>query len=85
MDLVVWQDRILVFVEVKTRRGVGFGHPLDAITPAKRKEVARAARGWMGDANLPPVTTIRFDAVSVLWTGGGPPEIQHIPDAWRLG
>lgn len=84
VDLVVERDGIVAFVEVKTRRGVGFGHPLESITPAKRAEIAEVARAWVRKRILPPGTRIRFDAVAVLRGKGREIEILYLPDAWRL-
>jgi putative endonuclease len=85
VDLIAQKDLVLAFVEVKCRRGKGFGHPLDAITLAKQRQIARVARDWLRGRSLPPGTTIRFDAVSILWPRGFLPRVTHVPDAWRLG
>lgn len=85
LDLVVRKGGILAFVEVKTRRGRSFGHPLDAITRRKRREVAAAARGWLRDHPQPPRTVRRFDAVAVSLEAGGGIRIEHVEDAWRPG
>jgi putative endonuclease len=85
VDIVAAKGRVLAFVEVKCRRGRGFGHPLEAITPKKRAEIARVARGWIRQRELPSGTVARFDAVAVLWMEGGRAEVVHVPDAWRMG
>ena len=85
VDLIAQKDEILAFVEVKSRRGSSYGHPLDAITLAKQRDIARVARDWLRGRPLQAGTMIRFDAVSVLWSGGGAPRVAHVPDAWRLG
>jgi Holliday junction resolvase-like predicted endonuclease len=36
IDLVMRNEATLVFVEVKLRRGMGFGDPLEAVTPRKQ-------------------------------------------------
>lgn len=83
IDLVARSGPIVAFVEVKTRSGSGFGHPLTSVTALKRREIERVARSWVqrkgrtGDS-------YRFDAVAVHWRRGSPPLIEHIPDAWRL-
>lgn len=83
IDIVARQGSVVAFVEVKTRTGLGFGHPLEAITRAKRREIARVATTWMarhgerGDL-------YRFDAIAVLWADGEPPVVEHLEDAWRL-
>lgn len=93
LDLVASRPGVLAFVEVKTRSDSPWGHPLESITRAKRREVERAARAWLGRAGegrpapsaggVPPV--IRFDAVVVQLGPDGMPEIEHVPDAWRPG
>jgi putative endonuclease len=83
IDLVARRGHLVAFIEVKTRAGLGYGHPLEAITHAKRTEIARVASAWMvrhGRAG----DLYRFDAIAVLWQGNAPPVIEHIEDAWRL-
>jgi putative endonuclease len=84
LDIVAYKDRVLAFVEVKCRRGLGFGHPLDAIHVKKRREIARVARGWLRQRELPRETVVRFDAVGVFWHPTGRIEVVHVPDAWRM-
>jgi len=84
VDLIVRLGDTVAFVEVKTRAGEGYGHPLQAVTALKRREVERVARMWQrrhGRRNL----FYRFDAVGVMIRKGSEPIIEHIPDAWRLG
>jgi putative endonuclease len=84
IDLIVARDDLVAFVEVKTRAGTGYGHPLEAITARKRREIERVARLWLhrhGRAAL----RYRFDAVAVIVRRDRPPIIEHLPDAWRLG
>ena len=46
IDIVAQQGSTTVVVEVKTRSGVGFGHPLDAVTPRKLARLRRLAGAW---------------------------------------
>ena len=46
LDLIVRRGRRLVFCEVKGKRSVDFGHPLEMITPEKRRRLRRAAETW---------------------------------------
>ena len=46
IDLVLRDGDELVFVEVKTRSSVAFGHPLEAITAAKLARLRRLAGAW---------------------------------------
>lgn len=83
IDLVVRNGNLVAFVEVKTRAGLGFGHPLEAITRAKRRELSYVAAAWIA-RNGQPGDVYRFDAVAITWQGRGQPRVEHVEDAWRL-
>lgn len=84
VDLVVGREGLIAFVEVKTRSGAGYGHPLHAVTRRKRNEIERVARAWV-QRNADPAVTYRFDAIGVWLRPGEPPAVEHVPGAWRLG
>lgn len=84
VDLIATRGQVVAFVEVKSRSGDGFGHPLEAITRRKRGEIAAVARAWLRDHPCPGIV-LRFDAVAVHVRPGLPPRIEHVEDAWRLG
>lgn len=83
IDLIALDREWVVFIEVKTRRGRGFGAPAESVTPLKQRKLARTAlaflagRGWLE-------RPCRFDVVEVI-ARGKIPEIRHIQDAFRLG
>ena len=83
IDLVAGRRGVVAFVEVKSRSGGGFGHPLEAITHAKRREIERVARAWVARHGRADAV-YRFDAIAVVRDGGGPPRVEHVEDAWRL-
>lgn len=65
LDLVmVDPDCVLVVIEVKTRSGEGFGHPLEAITGEKAGRLRQLAYTW---AQLHPgdFRGLRVDAVAI--------------------
>ncbi|UCC49568.1 MAG: YraN family protein [Gemmatimonadota bacterium] len=84
IDLIVRRGDLVAFVEVKTRAGHGYGHPLEAITALKRREVERVARHWLQRHGRTGFR-YRFDAVGVALQRGAEPLIEHIPNAWLLG
>ena len=47
LDVVALDGDVLVAVEVKTRRGTGFGHPAQAVTPAKLGRLRRLTGEWL--------------------------------------
>ena len=47
IDLVAEKDGVLVFVEVRTRKGRGFGPPEESLTPAKQSHLVDAAQAYL--------------------------------------
>lgn len=83
LDLVVRRGEIVAFVEVKTRAGAAYGHPLEAITWKKRREIQQVAAAWV-DRFGQESDVYRFDAVAVEVDGQAPARIEHVEDAWRI-
>jgi putative endonuclease len=65
LDLVVRRGRRLVFVEVKARRGTGYGDPLEAVTPEKQRRVRRAAEAWLAARPTLSALDVDFEAAAV--------------------
>ena len=69
IDIVAQQGGTTVVVEVKTRSGVGFGHPLDAVTPRKLARLRRLAGAWCDAQPAPPgrsARDLRIDVIGVI-------------------
>ena len=83
-------QRRLVFCEVKTRTGRGYGSPLESITFAKMQRLRRLAGHWLeahgGRSDRSPGSRrsewsdIRIDAIGVVldFKGAAEPEITHV-------
>jgi len=67
----------VVFCEVKCRTGLGFGHPLEAITWAKTRKLRQLAAEWIAQCGATPAA-IRLDAIGVVLLPGHPPELTHV-------
>jgi putative endonuclease len=67
----------LVFCEVKCRSGLGFGHPLEAITFAKMRTLRQLAAIWMRQHHV-KASTIRLDAIGVVLIPGNEPSVTHV-------
>ncbi len=79
LDLVAVEGPVLVVCEVKTRRGTGAGHPLEAITGAKVARLRRLAGAFLAEADGLAARQVRLDAIAVCWPDpGGEPEIDHV-------
>lgn len=81
IDIIAYDKKCLVFVEVKYRKDLSNGHPLDAITPNKIKKICRAALSYLQRQQLViDDTEIRFDVIGIM---NG--EIMHIVNAFNYG
>ncbi len=84
IDLIVRRAKTLVFVEVKLRRGMDFGDPLEAVTPLKQARIRRVAEQYLaskGEGFTASFDELRFDVVGIL-LGAGKPEVRHVEDAF---
>lgn len=76
LDVVATDGQRVVFCEVKTRSGVDYGGPVEAVTADKCRRVRELARTWLQERHLVGCA-VRFDVVSVLWPPGGEVRIEH--------
>jgi putative endonuclease len=67
----------LVFCEVKCRSGLGFGHPLEAITFTKMRTLRQLAALWMREHRI-NASAIRLDAIGVVMVPGQEPSLTHV-------
>lgn len=84
IDLVTRHGDTLVFVEVKTRRGTGYGDPLEAITERKRGQVRHMAEQYLAERDEEYVDRfegVRFDAVGIVLGRDGT-VVRHVEDAF---
>ena len=70
IDLVAEDGQDLVFVEVKTRRGVAYGLPEEAVTVRKQRKIVEVATFYL-DAHECPERPWRVDVVAVQLSVGG--------------
>ncbi len=77
IDLVVLDDQVLVFVEVKTRTSEAFGRPEAAITDRKLAHLSAAAEAYL-QQNPDLDWDCRIDVIAIRRKQGDRPEISHI-------
>jgi len=81
IDLVAQAGRVLVFVEVKTRRGRAMGAPEAGLTPRKSKKLMELGERYVYEHNLADLDW-RVDLIAVeLDAGGKLLRCEHIPNA----
>ncbi|MFA6930704.1 MAG: YraN family protein, partial [Lentisphaeria bacterium] len=82
IDIVVREDGVLCFVEVKTRHYKPGIRPAEAVNAEKRHHILRGARRYLREIGSPEVA-IRFDIVEVITGKRGIREIRHGKNAFR--
>ena len=66
LDLVMGDGETLVFVEVRHRASVRYGHPLETVIASKQRRLVHAARFYLARNRLS--CPCRFDVLAVTGT-----------------
>jgi putative endonuclease len=74
IDLIVTKSSLLVFCEVKSRRGFGLGGPYEAVHWKKRRKLRMLAQAFLASMGDAP-SAIRFDVASVTVDARGKPSV----------
>lgn len=81
IDIIAKMGKVLVFVEVKTRRTDRFGRPSEAVDFRKRHKITNVARCYVKDNDMEDCHC-RFDVVEVMGVGGSW-SVNHIKEAFE--
>ena len=67
IDLIMKDGEVLVFVEVKKRSSLNYGHPFEAITKTKMQNIKLAAQAYIAQKrdNL-KFKTFRIDGIAII-------------------
>ncbi|MGB7449260.1 MAG: YraN family protein [Ornithinimicrobium sp.] len=77
LDIVGLDGDDVVFYEVKTRRSGRFGHPAEAVTPAKAARLRRLAGLWLS-AHPHLGQDLRIDVLALRLRGAGSYQVDHL-------
>lgn len=80
IDLIAYKNKVIIFAEVKTRTGTGFGQPEDFVDARKQKLLVDAADEYIYLMNHQG--EVRFDIISVLFDRNNNYILKHIEDAF---
>lgn len=80
IDIVAREGDTLVICEVKTRRGLNYGTPLEAITYKKLTTLRRLAGRWLQTHQV-RAAAIRIDVVAIVFDNNTPPTVDHLRGA----
>ena len=70
IDIVCWQGKTLVFVEVKTKNGHDFGEPEEMVDRRKLARVKRMGEIYMQEKRLDVLCRIDVVAIVINSEGG---------------
>ena len=81
IDIIAEESGTLVFVEVKTRRDIEAGDPVEAVDSRKQRRLIRLAEAYL-QLQGTPEAICRFDVVSVLLPSRGPSRVDLYRNAF---
>ena len=76
IDIIAQKRGLLAFIEVKTRSGMAYGRPAEAVNTEKQRRIIQAAALYLQENGLSEAN-IRFDVIEIL-----PGELRHIEAAF---
>jgi putative endonuclease len=74
-------NKLLLFIEVKTRRSKKYGEPEESVTVTKQNQIKKAAMGFVYENEKYTDYDLRIDVVSIF-LANGKAEINHIENAF---
>lgn len=77
IDIIAREGSYLVFIEVKYRKDLRYGDPLEAIGHQKQNRIRGGARAYLYAHHYAADTPVRFDVVSIL-----DQQITHVRNAF---
>ena len=82
IDIVAWEQDVIVFVEVRSRSSYDYGLPQESVTGRKKMKLRQLAWHYLksvGKTNA----SCRFDVIAVLFDGEGRvKQLEHIENAF---
>lgn len=80
VDIISLDRDILVFSEIKTRSGFGFGFPEEAVNQKKQASLKKVAEFYLMEH--PEFEKLRFDVISCILQEGKILDLWHFEDAF---
>ncbi len=82
IDLIVLDEDVLCFVEVKTRSSDAFASPLAAVDLRKQRQIIRTAKVYRKIFRLNDIK-FRYDVVSIVLVENSRPKIELFKGFWN--
>lgn len=81
IDIVAEKAGVLVFVEVRTRRGGGTERAFESIDERKRDKLIALAQAYLSAYRCDEQVEWRIDVIAVGWDRDGTSRLEHSEDA----
>lgn len=75
IDIIAEYKGTLIFVEVKTRTNLNYGHPFESITHTKIQKIHKAILAYINKSKI-KYKSFRFDGIAII--GLQNPKIEHL-------
>lgn len=82
IDIIAMDGRILVFIEVKTRKSAKYGLPEEHVSYKKKSQIRKTAARFLLSKNFPH-SSCRFDIIGILCEEGKKPALSHHINAFE--
>ena len=79
IDLIMLEDKTLVFVEVKSRSNLNYGHPFEAITQNKMQNIKLAVQAYISEHKDLKFKDFRIDGIAIIKE---PFSIEHLKNIY---
>lgn len=66
IDIICKKDGVIIFVEVKRRESLKFGHPREAVNYYKQQKIRNIATAYLKFKGLYEKIGIRFDVIDLV-------------------
>ena len=80
IDLIMQDQDMIVFIEVRLREKNSFGHPLETVTRHKQRKLTKTALLYLQKERCLHIKSCRFDVVGIDGDG----RIEWIKDAFSI-
>jgi putative endonuclease len=80
MDIIAEKNKVLHFIEVKTRRGNAFGYPEEIVDRRKIRRMLRTGAAFQ--YQHPQWKEVQYDILSITLVQHQPPEYYFIEDVY---
>jgi putative endonuclease len=80
VDIIASREKVLHFIEVKTRRTKKFGHPEESVTKSKIRNLINASEEFL--YQYPEWKRIQFDILSITLLKNEPAQYFFIEDVY---